>query len=141
MQHLWEEWMIEDGLFTGSTRPPATRADVASWCSTAYKDLPERMIQNSWRHGAYSFFPPPAANDATDNADHKCFNYMLSFLAPILFLFFLAVVLALPLLFFFTIVSLIGPFYELRCFLMGRQVASPSVILLLVSTLLSDLIT
>jgi hypothetical protein len=35
----------------------------------AYKDLPEGMIQNSWCHGAYSFFPP-TANDATDNADH-----------------------------------------------------------------------
>jgi hypothetical protein len=62
MQHLWKEWMIADGLLTGKTSPP-TRGDVANWCSTVYKNLPEGIIQNSWHHGAYSFFPPPTGNN------------------------------------------------------------------------------
>jgi hypothetical protein len=57
MKRLWEEWMIEDGLRTGTTQPPA-RKDIAEWCSQSYKDLPDGMVRNAWRHGAYTFFPP-----------------------------------------------------------------------------------
>ena len=71
LQDLWESWMVEDGLLTGTTKPP-TRADIAEWSSRAYKDLSDSMIRNAWRHGVYTFFPPTAeprpANAATDNA-------------------------------------------------------------------------
>ena len=59
LRHLWEEWMIADGLRTGTTKPP-TRADIAKWCSKSSKELSDGIIRNAWRHGAYTFFPPTA---------------------------------------------------------------------------------
>jgi hypothetical protein len=68
MRDSWEGWMIEDGLHTGTTKPP-TRAHIAEWCSRAYKNLPAVMIQNAWRHGAYSFFPAPTTVTTDSNED------------------------------------------------------------------------
>jgi transposase-like protein len=53
----WEEWMIADGLSTGTTGPP-TRKEVAQWCSESYKDVTAQIVRNSWRHNPYSYFPP-----------------------------------------------------------------------------------
>ena len=33
-----------------------TRNDLALWITESVNNMPEQMIKNSWRHGAYSFF-------------------------------------------------------------------------------------
>jgi hypothetical protein len=64
---LWEEWMIEDGLSTGTTKPPS-RSEIAHWVSTAKDQLSEELIRNAWRHGAYTFFPPTCAENPEELA-------------------------------------------------------------------------
>jgi hypothetical protein len=56
--------MIAEGLANGTTSPP-TRENIIEWTPIATKDLPEQMVQNAWKHGQYSWFPPaPAAEPA-----------------------------------------------------------------------------
>jgi hypothetical protein len=57
MRNLWENWMIDYGLTTGITKAPE-RADIAEWVAQAKDLLTEQIVRNSWRHGAYTFFPP-----------------------------------------------------------------------------------
>ena len=52
--------MIAKGFVVETTKPQK-RADIAMWCSAAYKDLPESMVRNAWRHGLHTFFAPTAA--------------------------------------------------------------------------------
>jgi hypothetical protein len=49
--------MIDYGLTTGITKAPE-RADIAEWVAQAKDQLTEQIVRNSWRHGAYTFFPP-----------------------------------------------------------------------------------
>ena len=73
MHNLWENWMIDYGLATGTTKAPE-RADIAEWVAEAKGLLTEQIVRNSWRHGAYTFFPctceenPAAAATATATA-------------------------------------------------------------------------
>jgi hypothetical protein len=57
IQNQWEEWMIAEGLANGTTFPP-TRENIVEWTRIATNSLPAQMIQNAWRHGQYSWFPP-----------------------------------------------------------------------------------
>jgi hypothetical protein len=56
LRRLWEEWMIRTGLHEGKLDPP-TRRHIAEWCSFSFKNLPQQLVRNSWRHGLYSYFP------------------------------------------------------------------------------------
>ena len=57
IRHLWEQWMIDFGLATGTTKPPERR-DIADWVATAKQLLTAETIRNAWRHGAFTYFPP-----------------------------------------------------------------------------------
>jgi transposase len=59
IRQQWEEWMVQEGLETGTTAPPK-RQDIVGWVRTATNSLPAQMIRNAWRHGQYSWFPEPA---------------------------------------------------------------------------------
>ena len=64
IRNQWEEWMIAEGLANGTTSPP-TRENIVEWTRIATNSLPAQMIQNAWRHGQYSWFPPaPVAEPA-----------------------------------------------------------------------------
>ena len=68
IRNQWEEWMIAEGLANGTTSPP-TRENIVEWTRIATNSLPAQMIQNAWRHGQYSWFPPaPVAEPAVVNA-------------------------------------------------------------------------
>jgi ribosomal protein L12E/L44/L45/RPP1/RPP2 len=61
--------MIAEGLANGTTSPP-TRENIIEWTRIATNHLPEQMVQNAWRHGQYSWFPPaPAAEPAIVHAE------------------------------------------------------------------------
>ena len=48
--------MIAEGLTHGMTSPP-TRHDICRWTLVAFRNFPVQMIQNSWKHGEYTWFP------------------------------------------------------------------------------------
>ncbi len=69
IRQQWEQWMLTEGLAYGTTSPP-TRENILEWTRIAVNDLPEQMVQNAWRHGQYSWFPPaPAAEPAIEHAE------------------------------------------------------------------------
>ena len=39
-----------------------TRNDLALWITESVNNMPEQMIKNSWRHGAYSYFEDDIEN-------------------------------------------------------------------------------
>ena len=51
----WEQWMISEGIVHGMTSPP-TRKQIGQWTLHAKSRINLEIIQNSWRHGAYSWF-------------------------------------------------------------------------------------
>ena len=61
--------MIAEGSANGTTSLP-TREIIIEWTWIVTNDLPEQMVQNAWRHGQYSLFPPaPAAKPAIRHAE------------------------------------------------------------------------
>jgi hypothetical protein len=69
IRQQWEQWMITEGLANGTTSPP-TRENIIEWIQIATNYLLEQMVQNAWRHGQYSWFPPaPAAEPANLHAE------------------------------------------------------------------------
>ena len=58
----WEEWMINEGILTGTTTPP-TRGHIVQWTLNAMNGMSHDIVFNAWRHGRYTWFPttaPPA---------------------------------------------------------------------------------
>jgi hypothetical protein len=55
IRSMWEEWMIEEGIGYGITRPP-DRQRMAAWCISALESLNEDMIKNAWRHPEFGWF-------------------------------------------------------------------------------------
>ena len=66
IRQQWESWMIAEGIIHGTTSPP-TREDISKWSVTAMETLPERVVEKSWRHGDYSWFPDDRNNTETNN--------------------------------------------------------------------------
>jgi hypothetical protein len=49
---------------------PPTRENIIKWTWIAMNDLPEQIVQNSWRHCQYSWFPAaPVAEPAIVDAE------------------------------------------------------------------------
>ena len=59
LRNQWEEWMIDEGLTNGTTSPP-TRENIVQWSRFAIANISTQIVKNAWRHGDYSWFPPPA---------------------------------------------------------------------------------
>ena len=51
----WEKWMIDEGIQSGTTSPPA-RELIAKWASYVKDQIKEMHIRNVWRHEPYSWF-------------------------------------------------------------------------------------
>jgi transposase len=60
IRRQWIQWMIEEGVVHGTTRPP-TRELIAGWVEAATDGISAQIIRNSWRHGVYSWFLQQAA--------------------------------------------------------------------------------
>ena len=75
----WEEWMLEQGD-TAIFKPP-TRETLAKWIVTSLQSLSSEMVQNSWRHGQYSYFPTEVEAEQNENEDEmqSLQNEMLEF--------------------------------------------------------------
>ena len=56
VRNQWEDWMVDQGDNVAKYNPPS-RETVANWVVSALEDIPSNIIQNSWRHEPYSFFP------------------------------------------------------------------------------------
>ena len=54
---LWEMWMMESGLSTGTTMPPTCEL-IAQWVWQSLEVLPADILRNAWLHGEYSYFLP-----------------------------------------------------------------------------------
>lgn len=62
IRRQWEEWMINEGILTGTTTPP-TRGHIVQWTLNAMNGMSHDIVFNAWRHGRYTWFPttaPPA---------------------------------------------------------------------------------
>jgi transposase-like protein len=57
-RHLWEEWMMDNGVNNAVLRPP-TRLLLSLWITESAERIRNSpsMVQNSWRHGTYTYFP------------------------------------------------------------------------------------
>ena len=62
----WEQGMISEGIVHGTTSPPM-RKQIAQWTLHAKSRINPEIIQNSWRHGAYSWFLTDNNNDNDNN--------------------------------------------------------------------------
>ena len=62
----WEQWMISEGIVHGTTSPP-TRKQIAEWTLHAKSHINQQIIQNSWRHGEYSWFLMDNNNNNNNN--------------------------------------------------------------------------
>ena len=67
----WEQWMISKGIVHGTTSP-RTRKQIAQWTLHAKIRINLENIQNSWRHGAYSWFLTD--NNNVNNNDDNNYN-------------------------------------------------------------------
>ena len=65
----WEQWMISEGIVHGTTSPP-TRKQIAEWTLHAKSHINHQIIQNSWRHGEYSWFVMDN-NDTNNNNNNN----------------------------------------------------------------------
>ena len=66
----WEQWVISEGIVHGTTPPPPpppTRKQIAEWTLHAKSHINPQIIQNSWRHGEYSWFLMDNNNDNNNN--------------------------------------------------------------------------
>ena len=78
VRHSWEDWMVDQGTGTRRFSPPP-RALLSEWVVRGIQSLENALIQNSWRHGRFSFFdedlnidvPEDVHNNATDNANNE----------------------------------------------------------------------
>ena len=58
-RHVWEEWAINEGVNVAVLRPPL-RLQLSQWindCTQRIHESTPSIVQNSWQHGAYSYFP------------------------------------------------------------------------------------
>ena len=62
LRDQWEEWMVDEGLAHGTTSPPTRENIVVQWTRNAVANIASEILNNAWRHGDYSWFPP-AIND------------------------------------------------------------------------------
>ena len=62
----WEEWMINEGMLTGTTSPP-TRGDIVQWTLNAMNGMSHNIVFNAWRHGQYTWFPTAAPAAIANN--------------------------------------------------------------------------
>eukprot|EP00522_Entomoneis_paludosa_P003477 CAMPEP_0172476392 /NCGR_PEP_ID=MMETSP1065-20121228/70355_1 /TAXON_ID=265537 /ORGANISM="Amphiprora paludosa, Strain CCMP125" /LENGTH=405 /DNA_ID=CAMNT_0013234613 /DNA_START=1634 /DNA_END=2851 /DNA_ORIENTATION=+ len=63
IRKMWEEWMLEEGLLEGVTKPPE-RNMVAKWIKESKELTKKSSIINAWRRGEYShFFVGPATEE------------------------------------------------------------------------------
>ena len=60
IKNQWESWMMEPGRSSQSKISPPTRKDISLWIKEAIKDISEQIVINSWRHDAFTWFPPTA---------------------------------------------------------------------------------
>lgn len=56
--HLWEGWIINEGVNTAVLRPPS-RLLLLQWITDLIQSIRDStsIVLNSWRHGNYSYFP------------------------------------------------------------------------------------
>ena len=66
VRHDWEEWMMSQGAGTAVFKPPS-RKELSTWIVTSLQSMTEGMVQNSWRHSVYSYFP--TADEAAAEAE------------------------------------------------------------------------
>ena len=64
--------MILEGIVHGTTSPPPPpppppRKQIAEWALHAKSHINQQIIQNSWRHGEYSWFLMDNNNDNNNN--------------------------------------------------------------------------
>ena len=57
-RHSWEEWIINEGVNNAVLRPPS-RLLLSQWITDSIQRIRDAtsIVRNSWRHGAYSYFP------------------------------------------------------------------------------------
>ena len=63
-RHLWESWMIDQGVNSVVSRPPS-RLQLSQWITESAEQIRESptIVKNSWRHGEYSYFPTQTRNE------------------------------------------------------------------------------
>ena len=66
IRRQWEEWMINEGLLTGTTTPP-TRGHIVHWTLNAMNGMSHDIVYNAWRHGQYTWFPTTAPAAIANN--------------------------------------------------------------------------
>ena len=66
----WEQWMISEGIVHGTTSPPM-RKQIAKCTLHAKSRINPEIIQNSWRHGVYSWFLTDNNNNDNDNDNNN----------------------------------------------------------------------
>ncbi len=67
--HLWKEWIIDEGINT-AVLCPQLRLLLSEWITDLIQKIRDStsMARNSWRHGAFSYFPNEAP---TVEAQHQ----------------------------------------------------------------------
>jgi transposase-like protein len=68
IRHKWEEWMLEVGVDSAVSRPPM-RGQLSQWIVGLLEELSQETIQNSWRHGEYSFFSPTVDDEEAEDEE------------------------------------------------------------------------
>jgi DDE superfamily endonuclease len=72
-QHLWEEWIINEGINNAVVRPPS-RLLLSHWITDSMqriRDSTPSIVCNSWRHGAYSYFPNEGQGETVVQVQHQ----------------------------------------------------------------------
>ena len=64
LKDQWEEWMIAEGNFRGTTSAPS-RKDIADWTIKAYSTLSKTIIENAWKQHDYTWFAGKVSEKST----------------------------------------------------------------------------
>ena len=65
-QHLWEEWIINEGINAAPVLRPPSRLLLSQWITDSIQRIrgSTSIVRNSWRHEVYSYFPNEEAVEA-----------------------------------------------------------------------------
>jgi hypothetical protein len=73
--NCWEKWMVESGGLEEKKTKTPSRETLSEWIIESMNSLDEQIVQNSWRHRGFSYFPnentSENANDNTVNDDEN----------------------------------------------------------------------
>jgi transposase-like protein len=67
MRNLWEDWMMDGGLDTPTTKPPS-RLQVTQWVDASCDLLTTSILKNSWLHRPYTYYPTESSTGETARA-------------------------------------------------------------------------